>query len=282
MTASGALGYDGLGWPWEISLRIAGLVDPSLFTNVIKSLTLYPRRGNFRWYNPFGCFRFVDCCPLPRGTVNAFGLTNPGAKWWCDYVGKYINMEVMKLVASGFGEPDELVEMAIMFNDFEFRANEINASCPNSGEDNLSNSYKVIKSCEKVAEVSMHPQILKLSVVQDVEYILPRVKDFIEAISINSVPWWFIFPNRTSPLAHLDQNGGGVSGKVAQEYTWDFVKRLVDITDIPVIGPSVWDFEDMVLLRMKGAKAISFGSVFIPYPWRPTQYVRQDQRRRTK
>jgi len=55
-------------------------------------------------------------------------------------------------------------------------------------------------------------------------------------------------------------------------------KKLIEITNVPVIGPSVWDFEDIEKLREMGAKAVSFGSVFMCHPWRPTLYVRRDKK----
>ena len=57
MAASGALAFDGEGWPWEQPLRCLGLLDPSLFTIVTKTLTRHPRKGNLRWYNPFRVVR---------------------------------------------------------------------------------------------------------------------------------------------------------------------------------------------------------------------------------
>ena len=84
------------------------------------------------------------------------------------------------------------------------------------------------------------------------------------------------FPNCRSPLANL--GGGGVSGKAAQPFTWELVKKLATLTSIPVIGPSVWDFDDLKKIRGIGAKAISFGSIFLYHPWRPTLYVRQEQK----
>lgn len=74
LVSSGALGYDGKGWPWEWPLRWAGLLRPEEFTAVTKTLTLEPRKGNLRWYKPWDVLR-----PLGNGNwVNAIGLTNPG------------------------------------------------------------------------------------------------------------------------------------------------------------------------------------------------------------
>lgn len=273
MAASGALAFDGLGWPWEQPLRWIGLLDETVFTTVIKTLTFKPRQGNLRWHNPFRCIRI-----MPSGTLNAVGLTNPGIEWWCRSIGPNINSDRAPVVGSILGDLDELALMAKMLNDFNLIGIEINASCPNTGDDLLANTENIIKSCEIVRSISHFPVILKLSTVHDVSNIVNRVEDFVEAFSINSVPWTAIFPQQQSPLASL--GGGGVSGRIAQPFTWKLVEELSKITTVPIIGPSVWDYEDIERLRAIGASAISFGSIFLRYPWRPTLFVRKDQKRR--
>jgi dihydroorotate dehydrogenase (NAD+) catalytic subunit len=271
MAASGALGYNGKGWAWEKPLRWLNLLDETLFTIVIKTITLYPRKGNLRWYNPFRAVRF-----LSDGTVNAVGLTNPGIEWWCRKVGPGLDSKKRPLVASIWGESEELSVMARMLNDFDLKGLEINASCPNVGSHSFVVSDKVLRSCEEVKKETRFPIILKLSVVHDFEDIVYRTKDIVEAFSINSVPWARIFPEKESPLFHF--GGGGVSGKIAQPLTWKMVKEIAEISDIPVIGPSVWNYEDMNFLRKIGAKAISFGSIFLKHPLRPTLFVRRDKK----
>lgn len=270
MAASGSLGIRGKGWLWEQPLSWVGLLDPSLFTVVGKTLTLPPNRGNLRWYNPFSCIRFI-----PDGVVNAVALTNLGLNWWCRKVGPKVDSAKAPLVCSIFGEPYELAEMATILNDYDLVAVEIDASCPTTKSDILRNTKKVIASCEAVKQNSRHPSILKLSAVHEIGLIVPFIRGLVEAISINSVPWEIVFPDQVSPLAHL--GGGGVSGKVAQPFTWKIVERIAALTEIPVIGPSVWDFEDLAKVRLLGAKAIGFGSIFLRYPWRPTLFVRREQ-----
>lgn len=270
MVASGALAFDGLGWPWERPLRWVKLLDETLFTTVIKTLTLKPRRGNLRWYNPLGCVRLI-----PNGTLNAVGLTNPGAVWWCRKMGPHINSSRAPVMGSILGEPEELALMANMLNDFDLVGIEINASCPNTNDDLLVNTEKIIESCKAVKSVSHFPILLKLSTVHDVRSIVNKVESFVEAFSINSVPWRVVFPGQRSPLAHL--GGGGVSGKAAQPFTWKLVEELSKMTETPVIGPSVWEFGDIAKLRSLGAKAISFGAIFLRSPWRPTLFVRRDK-----
>lgn len=269
MTASGALGFDGKGWPWEQPWRWLGLLDPTLFTSVIKTLTLRPMEGNLRWYNPFRCVRLIN-----NGVVNAVGLSNPGVNWWCKKIGPSVNSTKIPLVASIFGEPEELAEMARILNSFDLVGLEINISCPNTETGILQDTAKVIASCKAVKSNSSLPLILKMSVTHDVSRIVREAENLVEAISINSVPWAIAFPNRQSPLENL--GGGGVSGKAAQQFTWDLVKQLTRLTTISIIGPSVWNFDDLSKIRNLGAKAISFGSIFMCHPWRPTLYVQKE------
>ena len=88
MVASGALAFDGKGWPWERPLVWLGLIKPELFTVVIKSLTRNPRPGNLRWWKPWTCVRLI-----PGGSVNKVGLTNPGIEWWCKKVGPKLDFQ---------------------------------------------------------------------------------------------------------------------------------------------------------------------------------------------
>ncbi len=277
MTASGALGFDGKGWPWDQPLRWAGLLEPSLFTSVFRTLTLKPLGEVWRWNSIIGNMSMIERVRLiPNGVLNAVRLLNPGIDWWCKKVGPSVNSTKIPLVGSIFGEPEELAEMAKILNDFDLVGLEINASCPNTETDILQNTTKVIKNCEVVKKNSCLPLILKISVVHDAEQIVKRVENFIEAFSINSVPWTTLNPNPNcrSPLANL--GGGGISGKAAQPFTWGLVKKLVGLTSIPVIGPSIWDFGDLGKVRNLGAKAISFGAIHLRLPFGPalpTWYV---------
>jgi len=275
MAASGALAFDGRGWAWEWPLRWLGFLDPSLFTVVAKTLTIEPRQGNLRWFNPFRCIRF-----LPNGTVNAVGLSNYGIDRWCREVGPRIRRSEIAMICSIHGNADELAAMAKRLNDFDLVGLEINASCPNVSDIQRTDSSAIVAECQAVREVSRLPIVLKLSVVHDVETIASAVSGLVEAFSINSVPWSTVFPGRPSPLARL--GGGGISGQAAQPFTWQLVRRLATASQIPVIAPSVWRFEDLDRARRLGAGAVSFGSLFLRYPWRPTQFVRKDKERRNR
>ena len=91
VAASGSLAFDGRGWPWEWPLRWVGLLDPHLFTIVVKTLFPDQWKGNLRWSHPWDVVKFISqegneinplmALAIPRligGAINAIGLTNSG------------------------------------------------------------------------------------------------------------------------------------------------------------------------------------------------------------
>lgn len=270
MAASGALAYDGRGWPWEWPLRWVRLLDPKLFTIVTKTLTPQPRVGNLRWSHPWSVVATV-----PHGAVNAIGLTNPGIDWWVRDVAPTLPKLGYNIVISiTADDPQTIATMAAKLASADIRAIEINASCPNSDQDLLKNASLVVDLVKAAKSATRHPLILKLSIVHHYVEVARACEEMVEAISINTVPWKVAYPGETSPLACF--GGGGVSGRAAQPWTWKMVQELASATSIPVIGPGVWEYSDIARLRELGAKAISFGSIFMQYPWRPTAFVRRE------
>ena len=271
MTASGALGYDGKGWPHEKALVWLELIRPELFTNVAKTITVLPRQGNFRWDNPFGCVRFMR-----GGVLNAVGMGNNGSAWWYEKIGRGVSRQKESLIASVYFESEpQMEEMAKMLNLVDLVGVEVNARCPNlSPSPYWQCPEAIVRNCREFKILLRHPLLLKLSVEDKIKRILPWVEGFVEAVSINSVRWKVIFPNKKSPLVHL--GGGGVSGKITQPIVWPFISDIARYSSIPVIGSAIWDFDDLARVRAAGAKAISFGSVFMPYPWRPASFVRKE------
>ena len=77
---------------------------------------------------------------------------------------------------------------------------------------------------------------------------------------------------------------GGISGKIAQMYTWPVLKQLIERNQeqgaikVPVIGSNVWEFSDLVRLHDEiGVAAVAFGALFIKHhifnPTLPNQQV---------
>lgn len=285
VVASGSLAFSGLGWFWERPLVWLGLIKPELFTVFIKSLTLHPRKGNLSWWHPWTCVRLL----FGDGVVNKVGLSNKGIDWWCKKVGPRLNFKKYKIAGSIFGNEQELVDMAIKLNAFDLVALEVNVSCPNSGHA-MDKTQQVIDSVKAVKRVSRHPIIVKVSVDQDYIAIARRLVGVAEAISLNSVPWTTVYPNgERSPLYKLERKvgggGGGVSGRPAQKHNWKAVQELAADGSLPVIVPSIMDYEDMAHVRKWGA-AVSFGAIHLPTkgkPWtvfsnpcKPTQFVKKE------
>lgn len=287
VAASGALGFDGKGWPWERPLVWAGLLRPELFTTVIKSLTLKPtegnlgltRDGNMKWWNFHRCIRFIR-----GGAVNRVGLTNGGFRWWVDHISPTIDFERASLVSSMFGPLPEVAQMARQLDRFPFAAHELNVSCPNTGHKS-EEAAAVIAAVREIRALVEKPIIVKLGVQQDVVAIARGLNGVVSAISINTVPWELAFgPDqpRQSPLAGLEKKlgtpgKGGVSGIPAQAKNWEAVRLIHSrVPGMPVIGPSVMRYGDVAKVRAAGAAAISFGTCFMRTPWRPTQIVLRD------
>ena len=288
--ASGALAFDGLGWLWERFLVWLGFIKPQLFAVVLKTLTRHPRRGNLRWWAPWRCVALIL-----GGAVNKVGLTNRGFDWWFGHIAPRLNYKKYRLIASIFGDQEELVYMAEKLNRYNFVAVEVNYSCPNA--DHSSQVDAIVKALEALKRFCRHPLIIKLGVDQDCLVISARLVGVVEAISLNSVKWEIAFPGQQSPLHQLEKQvgggGGGVSGKPAQVHNWAMVKALADQGSIPVIAPSIMEFDDINHATYGlGAKAWSCGTIHLPSypPWRkpwtiftnpckPTQFVQRLQAR---
>ena len=174
--------------------------------------------------------------------------------------------------------------MAEMLNRFNLFALEVNVSCPNTGHA-IKQAEIVVNSVKAVKRSSRHPTIVKVSADQDYLVIARGLVGIAEAISLNSVPWKTVFINgEQTPLVKLERQvgggGGGVSGKPAQKHNWAAVEALAKQGLLPVIGPSVMEFEDMEKLRSFGAKAISFGAIHLRTPWKPTTIVQKEMKGR--
>ena len=284
--ASGALAFDGKGWLWERPLVWLGLIKPKLFTVVLKSLTLEPRKGNLRWWKPWRCVQLIQ-----GGAVNKVGLTNKGFDWWMKKVAPKLDFKGQNIVVSIFGTHEELVTMADRLNTLDLTAIEVNVSCPNA--DHASQAATIINDCKVVNEVSRHPIILKVSYDQDYLAIAAGLTGVIEAISINSVRWDIVFPGERSPLWPLEERvgggGGGVSGYPAQKFNWSMAFKLAALKTIPVIVPSIMGKADLLRVEFFGA-AVSFGAIHLPdkgklwtlftNPCKPTKIVIEDMRKR--
>jgi dihydroorotate dehydrogenase len=282
MTSGGAMGYNGLGWIHEQPLKAFGLLNPHYFLNETKTITLPPREGFYRPWKPWDTIRLIRKNGKVVGVVNSFGLRNPGLAWFIQNVASYIESRGVDLAVSIFSDSDdspvELGKMAAALSRFHhIKAIGYNCSCPNTPSGIQSNPEKLAEGAVAIRKNCGFPIIAKLSPSHDIERIVPLLENEVEAFAINSARWGMVFPKTESPLAKY--GGGGVSGKIAQLHTWDTAERIKRSTNVPVIVPSMWDYEDIAKMRERGFQAFSYSSVFIPFPWRPTMFAQKDQKR---
>jgi len=260
IAASGSLGFDGRGYPWDKAMESCGLIDLSKFkVRVAKTVTLNRLPGNWKWYNPFWSFRFIK-----DGTVNAIALKNEGFNWFNSQILNNLSPE-FALIVSLSGTCEELRQMGRRLSgNTAIGGVVLNLSCPNIKVplDEHGIRTRLISLRDSMGNI---PLLVKLSVLHRplIQKLIPCLMDCkVEAIKINSVPWRLAFPDRISPLRHL--RGGGVSGKAAQKVTRPFIKELVELSSIPVIAPNIWTYEDIEQSFALGAKAVSLGSILTP------------------
>ncbi len=279
IVASGALAFDGKGWPWDIPLVWSKIIHVKDLTIVSKTVTFKPRKGNFNWLHPWTSIALLE----NDSVVNKVDLTNPGYEWWVKNVGQKVDRKKLSLVGSIFGSEDELVKMAEAFNSCDLVAIEVNPSCPNTG-DGFNSTQEVINSVKAVAKISKHPVIVKVSVAQDYLEIAKGLLGVVEAISFNSVPWEIAFPGKISPLWKLEKKvgggGGGVSGRAAQKFNWEAMQKIHSlIPELPLIASSIMEFEDLEKAKKIGSSAVSFGVRFMKKPWMPTRIIKEDKKK---
>lgn len=269
--SSGALAYDGKGWPWEWPLVWTGIIDPTRFVIVSKSLTRNPRQGNMHnmWLDGPRVVRFGR-----DWVVNGVGLSNPGIDWWISEVYPRLDRQltmIPSIVAFSVKDAIEMIELLQALPGIE--GIELNVSCPNTGEDHTALYLSISKAAVRTATI---PLILKVSYADSVELILGASEGYAAIHAINSVPWILVFGDQPSPLEYHPKGigKGGVSGPRILPYMLERVRVLGGRTTIPIIaGGGIYSLEAAHEAYRAGAAALSFGTVFLRKPWRANKIV---------
>lgn len=272
VAASGALAFDGNGWPpHETLMRWSGLLNPAAFTIITKTLTMEPVRGNLTWWAPWQSVRLID----NQSTVNAVALTNPGLRYWIDhYYPTTLKFKRDIIVSIAPEDISNAYYMAIMLRPLNIKGIEINIACPNRnyqlGAANILNLILELKE-------SGHPIGLKLN-YSDL-FLLETLHcelDFVDLI--NSVPWSQIYEPTiyASPLNKYGYSGS-VSGNLIKDLARDALSEVKQKYPLlPVIsGGGVMDIDEARFRLARSADALSFGSVFIRKPWLPNKIITQ-------
>lgn len=262
--AAGALGFDGDGYFWDAPFRWLGLLDPRKFVVVTKTLTLYPRRGNYRPWAPWRSFRLLP----GGGTLNALGLPNPGLRAWVDGDRGLFQACCRRgydvIVSVAPADAGQAEAMCLALNSAGLRGLEINASCPNS--DIVYDPVAVVRAAARSTSL---PLVAKLGHSQ--LHLIPDLEPFVEAFTlINAVPWPDVFPGRPSPLAPYGLVGA-VSGPPIRDFARDALLKGVGLTHRPIVScGAIGSVEEALARERLGARAFALGVAFLK-PWRPNR-----------
>lgn len=289
IAASGALGFDGRGWPHQKifnyflkKIKSKRAVDFTAITKVGKTITYEPRKSN----HPLKSVRLVK-----GGVVNAIALGNMGLEAYCEYYAPKVKKSDQLIVSIASYNEKELVKMAKTLNPFDFIALEYNASCPNVTEEKSQfyNTELIVKLFGILSCVSHYPLLIKLSYAQDYLKIAQKIQGIAQAISLNSVPWDLVFASDLSPLKRF--GGGALSGKIIQPFNWKMAEELEYAVQTPIIWSSCYSVKDVRKLILKkseilnsgkrkfsnlpAVRAISLGSVFLRHFLSVNQIIKE-------
>lgn len=285
--ASGALGWDGLGWShlklglrhpkyWCLSFILRR--NPDLLVPVIKTLTLFPKSGQDRAI-------YDD----KEWVANAIGLGNPGFNEWNKRYGRKINRPFFLSVAAS--NVDEIRFLAHLINAFRktnsyVKGIEFNCSCPNVER---SFSLKEITTAVYLLKAITHLPIgIKIGYGLGEELCLriaQKTQFDVEWISFNSIPWKMVFPDRESPLRKIFGKDGAVSGgqiyqlnkKLAQSIKKQKIRTPIVASSVGW-GKTFGEGYQNFLETLEWADGISFGSLFRRHPLWPVRMIQKYKR----
>lgn len=202
--------------------------DFPMFPRVTRTLTWNKKRGL-----PFAILKYGD------SVWNRVGLHNMGFfNWVLDFTfydgSMYDLSNVIVSVAGHDWQIREMIKYAELA-ELNIGGVELNFSCPNAPS---FNNREIPKT--------KYPLYLKLNHTQDpYEYDLTGV----EGVRLNSIPTVF----------------GGLSGRVAKEKNWAFIKKF-NYEGLNVAGCSMTRTTEMSELEDIGCKEIGIGSIILTNP----------------
>ena len=249
LVASGTFGY-GKEYGDHIDVgQLGGIIT--------KSISLRPRRGN----PP------PRIAETPSGMLNAIGLANVGVDRFMDEKLPFLrSLNVPVIVNIACSSVKEYGEVAAILSTCEGLAGlEVNISCPNVEREGMAfgsdptTAFTVIETVRRATDL---PVIAKLTPnVTDIVAIARSVVDAgADAISlINTLVGMAVdIKSRRPKLANIT---GGLSGPAIRPVAVAMVWKVVQHTDVPVIGiGGITTTEDALEFFIAGARAVQVGT----------------------
>lgn len=279
---STALGPGGGGiFPYTLLpsyRRLLRAVVETKATVIAKSATRYRRRGNFIPGNPL-TWKYIRRIS-GQGMLNAYGLTNHGIRIcteeikqsWSAGIQVLPNYypEFTKGTETAIRETLESVKIIQEVLGQNFRALELNFSCPNAKEAIAENVHQGIACVRRVRRG--FPElflIAKISIVHPFEFSEELERLGVKAIhGVNTIPYTLVFPGDKFPPSPLaDVGGGGISGgpacPAARKYNSELRKKVKVFL---IMGCGVSSLEDVKTYFDFGADAVSFCTLALRQP----------------
>jgi len=282
LVISTALGPAGAGiFPytlWPPYRRLLETVRATGTTVFTKSATRQPRRGNFVAANPL-TWKYIRRLP-GMGMLNAYGLTNAGvevvAPEMVPVVGRGCRVipnlypEFAKGTDLAITETLEAVGIYQRCLGSDFRALELNFSCPNAAEAVAENMTQALACTRRLRErFPALALIAKLSICHPYEFAQELERLGVFALhGVNTIPYDLLYPPAFHPPSPLQAvGGGGVSGGPAWEMAFTYnlgLRREVDCRLI--MGCGVTTPTDVQRCLDAGADAVSLCTLALRDP----------------
>lgn len=258
--------------PWSFYWKIWPFLKPEIFGGfTTNTFTIEPREGNLRFLRVFGQKIFPKpwsvIRKIPNGWINSSGWRNPGIEWAVKKFYPDLKKRSANIIFSigGFCVEDYLI-LIMELNNLDLAAVELNISCPNVGHG--IECIGLLDLFTAVKKISKHPLIAKIGTSRYFESTLIAQKTGINAVTaINTIKGFH---------AGLRNREGGIGGRRIKYISLEVIADLKDNFDIPVIASGgIYSFKDCQDFFKSGADAVSFGSVFMSYPWLPSLIMRK-------
>lgn len=251
---------------WD--LDYTKIIDFNKMGGVIyKGVSLNPKEGN----PP------PRICEIPCGLINSIGLENEGIEFFNREILPEIKKYDTEIIVNIFGETvEEFAEITSKVKDVS--AIEVNISCPNVSEGGIifgRDPDMVYKITKAVCEGTELPVIVKLTPVT--EALIETVECVIEAgadaiTGFNTYPGMAIDIEKGKPM--LPRKSGGVSGPCIKPLTLLKIYKILDSTDVQIIGSGgIYNWKDALEYLYLGVKAVQIGSAIFNNPLAPVDII---------
>lgn len=249
LTASGTFGY---GTEFDDFYDISALGGI-----IVKGTTFHPREGN----------AYPRMAETPSGMLNAVGLQNKGAKYFCENIyPKLVDYQTNILVNVSGSTVEEYIACAEQINDLEHITGiELNISCPNVKEGGMAFGTScpaaeyvvraVRKSYNKHLMVKLSPNVTDITEIAKV--VEGNGADSISLI--NTILGMAIDAENRRPL--LSTITGGLSGPAIKPIALRMVWQVAKSVKVPVVGMGgIMNSTDAIEFFLAGASAIQVGT----------------------